>query len=106
MPGPVPVDPGLVPLDPVPCLELRHCLPDVGAEASVDGTAVGNVRQLEQSRLQFIHTMAGVALAQYAGSRNLRKRGIAGGRLARSAGLRGRDRRGDIRRVIRRDIRR
>jgi hypothetical protein len=93
----VPVDAGLVSVDAVHSLKSGHSLPDLRVEASVDGTAVRDARHLEQAYLQLVDTMTGVALAQDAGSWNLRKRGVAGSRPVRSTGRRGRDRRGLLR---------
>ncbi|MBB4710181.1 hypothetical protein BJ965_000063 [Streptomyces luteogriseus] len=60
----VPVDAGLVSMDAVRVLESAHCLPDLRVETAVEGAAVIDVRDLEQTHLQLVNTVAGVALAQ------------------------------------------
>jgi hypothetical protein len=60
----VPVDAGLVSMDAVCILESGHCLPDLRVETAIDGAAVIDVRDLEQTYLQLVNPVASVALAQ------------------------------------------
>ena len=60
----VPVDAALVSMDAVCMLESGHRLPDLRVETAVDGAAVIDVRDLEQTYLQLVNTVTGVALAQ------------------------------------------